>query len=89
MATSASAAEAPPANHSSLAVTSGQASASRARPASVPAWQAEGLRQQFGRVARRGLDGIDVRTDEVERLTGRPARTLADWARDRRTTLLG
>lgn len=55
----------------------------------VPAWQAEGLRQQFGRVARRGLDGIDVRTDEVERLTGRPARTLADWARDRRTTLLG
>jgi uncharacterized protein YbjT (DUF2867 family) len=55
----------------------------------VPAWQAEGLRQQFGRVARHGLDGIDVRTDEVERLTGRPARSLADWARSRRATLLG
>lgn len=55
----------------------------------VPAWQAEGLRQQFGRVARRGLDGIDVRTDEVERLTGRPAGSVADWARSRRATLLG
>jgi len=55
----------------------------------VPAWQAEGLRQQFGRVARHGLDGIDVQTDEVERLTGRPARALADWARSRRATLLG
>jgi uncharacterized protein YbjT (DUF2867 family) len=59
------------------------------RLSGVPAWQAEGLRQQFGRVARRGLDRIDIRTDDVERLTGRPARSMRDWARAHRTALLG
>jgi uncharacterized protein YbjT (DUF2867 family) len=55
----------------------------------MPSWQAEGLRQQFGRVARRGLDGVDVQTDEVERRTGRPARSMEDWARSRRRVFLG
>lgn len=54
----------------------------------VPAWQAEGLRQQFGRVARRGLDGINIQTDDVERLTGQPATSMADWARSRRPVFL-
>jgi uncharacterized protein YbjT (DUF2867 family) len=55
----------------------------------VPAWQAEGLRQQFGRVARRGLDGVDALTTDVERITGTPPRSMADWARSRRVVLLG
>ncbi|GAA4265311.1 NmrA family NAD(P)-binding protein [Frondihabitans peucedani] len=55
----------------------------------VPAWQAEGLRQQFGVVARRGLDGVDLLTTDVERITGEPARSLAAWARSRRAVLLG
>lgn len=59
------------------------------RLSGVPAWQAEGLRQQFGRVARRGLDGVDALTDEVERITGAPARPMSAWARNRRTVLLG
>ncbi|MCJ1714277.1 NAD(P)H-binding protein [Curtobacterium sp. VKM Ac-2922] len=59
------------------------------RLSGVPAWQAEGLRAQFGRVARRGLDGVDVLTDQVERITGTPARPMSAWARDRRAVLLG
>ncbi|WIB59553.1 NAD(P)H-binding protein [Curtobacterium sp. MCLR17_007] len=59
------------------------------RLSGVPAWQAEGLRQQFGRVARRGLDGVDVLTDEVGRITGTPARAMSAWARERRPVLLG
>ncbi|WP_420363021.1 NAD(P)H-binding protein [Curtobacterium aetherium] len=55
----------------------------------MSAWRAEGLRQQFGRVARRGLDGVDQHTDEVERITGAPATSLADWARAHRRELLG
>jgi uncharacterized protein YbjT (DUF2867 family) len=55
----------------------------------MPAWQAEGLRQQFGRVARRGLDGVDVLTDEVERITGTPAAPMSRWARAHRGELLG
>lgn len=55
----------------------------------MPTWQAEGLRQQFGRVARHGLDGVDQQTDEVERITGRPAVSLAEWAATRRAVLLG
>ncbi|PZE94511.1 NmrA family NAD(P)-binding protein [Curtobacterium sp. MCBD17_008] len=55
----------------------------------MPAWQAEGLRQQFGRVARRGLDGVDAVTDEVERMTGTPATPLSAWARAHRAELLG
>jgi uncharacterized protein YbjT (DUF2867 family) len=46
----------------------------------MPGWQAEGLRQQFGVVARRGLDGVDVLTHEVERITGTPATPLSGWA---------
>ncbi|PPF64218.1 hypothetical protein C5E11_05895 [Clavibacter michiganensis] len=58
------------------------------RLSGVPAWQAEGLRQQFGRVARRGLDGVDIFTTDVERITGIPARSMSEWARDRRALLL-
>lgn len=58
------------------------------RATGMPAWQAEGLRQQFGRVARHGLDGVDALTDDVRRLTGEPPRSLADWARSRRAVLL-
>jgi uncharacterized protein YbjT (DUF2867 family) len=43
------------------------------------AWTAEGLRLQFARVVRHGLDHADVQTDDVERITGRPATTLAAW----------
>jgi uncharacterized protein YbjT (DUF2867 family) len=66
-----------------------RAFAAALRATGMPAWQAEGLRQQFGRVARRGLDGVDAFTDDVERLTGDAPRTLADWARSRRDVLLG
>lgn len=59
------------------------------RAGGVPAWQAAGLRQQFGRVLRRGLDGVDVMSDDVTRITGRPPRSLAEWARDHRRDLLG
>jgi uncharacterized protein YbjT (DUF2867 family) len=55
----------------------------------MSAWQAEGLRQQFGRVARQGLDGVDVLTDEVERITGTPAVPMSRWARAHRGELLG
>jgi uncharacterized protein YbjT (DUF2867 family) len=55
----------------------------------VPAWQAEGLRQQFGRVARLGLDGVDALTNDVEHITGTPARGMSEWARVRRSVLLG
>ena len=43
------------------------------------AWTAEGLRQQFARIVRHGRDNVDVRTDDVQRITGRPATTLAAW----------
>ena len=43
------------------------------------AWTAEGLRQQFARIVRYGRDNVAVRTDEVQRITGRPATTLASW----------
>ncbi|WP_322410684.1 NmrA family NAD(P)-binding protein [Microbacterium invictum] len=59
------------------------------RATGVSAWKAEGLRQQFGRVARRGLDGVATQTNDVERLTGRAPRSLADWARSNRAALLG
>jgi uncharacterized protein YbjT (DUF2867 family) len=55
----------------------------------MPTWQAEGLRQQFGVVARRGLDGVDVLTDEVERITGTAAAPMSSWARAHRRELLG
>lgn len=43
------------------------------------AWTAEGLRHQFARVVRNGLDHADVLTDDVRRLTGHPATTLKSW----------
>ena len=55
----------------------------------MPAWQAAGLRQQVGVVARRGLDGVDVLTHEVERITGTAATPLSGWARAHRRELLG
>lgn len=45
------------------------------------AWTAEGLRHQFARVVRHGLDHADVLTDDVERITGKPATTLEAWVR--------
>lgn len=59
------------------------------RAGGVPAWQAEGLRQQFGRVLRRGLDGVDVMRDDVTRITGTAPRPLRAWAADHRDDLLG
>lgn len=59
------------------------------RVGGVDAWQAEGLRQQFGRVARNGLDGVDASTDDVERITGAPPRSISDWARAHRAEMLG
>jgi len=59
------------------------------RSQGMPEWQAEGLRRQFGLVARHGLEGVDALTDEVERITGQTPRSMADWARARRTVLLG
>lgn len=55
----------------------------------VPGWQAEGLRQQFGRVLRRGLDGVDVMSDDVLRITGTAPRPMRAWAAEHRTELLG
>lgn len=43
------------------------------------AWTAEALRQQFARIVRHSRDNVDVRTDDVQRITGRPATTLASW----------
>ena len=43
------------------------------------AWTAEGLRQQFARVVRHGLDHADVCTDDVQRITGQPATSLTTW----------
>ncbi|PCN48375.1 NAD(P)-dependent oxidoreductase [Curtobacterium sp. 'Ferrero'] len=59
------------------------------RVGGVDAWQAEGLRRQFGRVARNGLDGVDASTDDVERITGTPPRSISDWARAHRAEMLG
>ncbi|MDO3697609.1 hypothetical protein Q3H92_07860, partial [Curtobacterium flaccumfaciens] len=59
------------------------------RLSGVPVWQAEGLRQQFGRVVRRGLDGVDVMSDDVRRITGTAPRSLTNWARAHRDDLLG
>ncbi|WIA99815.1 NAD(P)H-binding protein [Curtobacterium sp. MCBA15_012] len=58
------------------------------RAGGVPAWQAEGLRQQFGRVLRRGLDGVDVMSDDVSRITGTAPRSLREWAADHRGELM-
>ncbi|RFA17560.1 SDR family oxidoreductase [Subtercola boreus] len=49
------------------------------------AWTAEGLRHQFARVVRHGIDHADVLTDDVERITGRPATTLEAWVRANKT----
>jgi uncharacterized protein YbjT (DUF2867 family) len=43
------------------------------------AWTAEGLRQQFARIVRQGLDNVDACTDDVPRITGHPATPLATW----------
>ncbi len=49
----------------------------------------EGLRQQFGRVARHGLDGGRRAHGRGGWITGTPARPLSAWARERRAVLLG
>ncbi|WP_250005079.1 NAD(P)H-binding protein [Actinoplanes sp. M2I2] len=56
-----------------------RAFAGAARLGGADAWTAEGLRQQFARVVRHSRDNVDVRTDDVQRITGRPATTLASW----------
>ena len=50
------------------------------------AWTAEGLRQQFARVVRHGLDHADARTDHVQRITGQPATPLATWIHQTKST---
>lgn len=49
------------------------------RLSGADAWTAEGLRQQFARVVRHGLDHADALTDDVQRITGQPATSLANW----------
>lgn len=49
------------------------------------AWTAEGLRQQFAHVVRHGLDHANAHTDDVRRLTGQPATSLATWIYENRS----
>lgn len=58
------------------------------RLAGAAAWLAEGLRQQFAHVVRNGLDHADVRSDDVERITGTPATSLEQWVRMNRKTFV-
>ncbi|MFG1995621.1 SDR family oxidoreductase [Actinoplanes sp. NPDC048988] len=53
--------------------------AAAVRLGGADAWMAEGLRQQFARVMRLRLDHVDARTDDVQRITGHPATSLAAW----------
>ncbi|WP_369068651.1 NAD(P)H-binding protein [Kineococcus terrestris] len=57
------------------------------RASGVPAWQARGLVHQFVDVVRRGHDGGRRCSDDVLDLLGRPARTVADFAREHRAEL--
>ncbi|MEW1956306.1 NAD(P)H-binding protein [Kineococcus sp. NPDC059986] len=57
------------------------------RASGVPAWQARGLVHQFVDVVRRGADDGRRCTTAVPDLLGRPARTVADFARDHRAAL--
>lgn len=57
------------------------------RATGVPAWQARGLVHQFVDVVRRGADDGRRCTTDVPDLLGRPARTVADFARDHRAVL--
>jgi uncharacterized protein YbjT (DUF2867 family) len=57
-----------------------RAFAAFARLGGADAWFAEGLRQQFARIVRHHRDDVDACTDDVQRITGRPATTLAAWA---------
>ncbi len=58
--------------------------AGTARLGGADAWTAEGLRHQFGRVVRHGLDHADALSGDVERITGHPATTLEAWVRANR-----
>ncbi|MFI1993728.1 SDR family oxidoreductase [Actinoplanes sp. NPDC020271] len=53
--------------------------ATAVRLGGADAWMAEGLRQQFARVVRGRLDNVDACTDDVQRITGHPATSLATW----------
>ncbi|NAZ76519.1 NAD(P)H-binding protein [Kineococcus sp. T13] len=57
------------------------------RATGVPAWQARGLVHQFVDVVRRGQDDGRLCSSDVPDLLGRPARTVADFARAHRAEL--
>ncbi|NQW90322.1 NmrA family NAD(P)-binding protein [Curtobacterium sp. VKM Ac-2861] len=52
------------------------------------AWTAEGLRQQFARVVRHGLDHAGDRSDDVQKITGTPATSLEAWVRANRNSFV-
>ncbi|NAZ84687.1 Rossmann-fold NAD(P)-binding domain-containing protein [Kineococcus indalonis] len=57
------------------------------RATGVPAWQARGLVHQFVDVVRRGQDDGRLCSSDVPDLLGRPAVTVADFARAHRAEL--
>ncbi|MFC3687920.1 NAD(P)H-binding protein [Aquipuribacter hungaricus] len=57
------------------------------RLAGTPRWMARGLVRQFVDVVRRGHDGGRVTSTDVPDLLGRPATTVADFARAHRARL--
>ncbi|WP_167587538.1 NAD(P)H-binding protein [Kineococcus rubinsiae] len=58
------------------------------RATGVPAWQARGLVHQFVQVVRRGQDDGRLCSSDVPDLLGRPAITVADFARDHRAAFV-
>ena len=52
------------------------------------AWTAEGLRQQFARVVRHGLDHAGGQSDDVQKITGIPATSLEAWVRANRKSFI-
>ena len=59
------------------------------RLSGADAWTAEGLRQQFAHVVRHALDHAGARTDDVQRITGQPATSLATWIHEIRADFTG
>ncbi|WP_432497740.1 SDR family oxidoreductase [Kineococcus gypseus] len=57
------------------------------RASGLPAWQAQGLVRQFVDVVRRGADDGRLCTSDVPDLLGRPATSIADFARAHRAEL--
>lgn len=51
-------------------------------------FMADGLVAQFVEIIRPGLEGIEV-SDDIERITGRPATSFAEWAAKNKDKLKG